>query len=162
MRICLFMLLLVSVITTASAVNFADPRSVIQAVYARYYVEENPPADGDIPMEDLQTAELNELFRKDSEEAGEDMGRLDFDPYVFGQDYEVTDLTVGEPSYEDDKATIVVEFKNYGEKRKIHYRLLKVGDSWKIDDLWQSEGESPYRLREILEAPLGVESGSSQ
>lgn len=138
----------------AVAVDFTSPRAVIEALYA----PDLQPTDAfDYTLLDatpLQSQGLNALFARDRDEAGDGIGRIDFDPYVNGQDFELSALAVGEPVYVAGRAVVVVSFSNFGQTQEIGYLLIEEADGWKIDDLWAGGAEYPYDLKDILNAPL--------
>ena len=95
----------------APAFAYDTPADLMKALYSHY-----TDAKFDWNTFDEATVRskaLNALFDKDSKEANGEVGRIDFDPYVDGQDYEVKDLKIGEPTIKGDTATIEVTFKNF-------------------------------------------------
>lgn len=79
------------------------------------------------------------------------MGALDFDPFVEGQDFDIADLDVGEPTIRGDKARVAVTFTNFGEPREIYFELVFEDGSWLIDDLVNTNPAYGYRLTQIFE-----------
>jgi hypothetical protein len=133
----------------ALAQSFADPRALLEALYAGYMPPNEYPPD----ESPLQSARLNGLFEKDRDEANGDIGRIDFAPYINGQDYEITNLVIGEPYYAGGKATVKVTFENFARPQELGFLLVEE-DGWKIDDVWGGSAEYSYDLLDILEAPL--------
>ena len=80
-----------------------------------------------------------------------EVGNLDFDPLFFTQDLQLTDLRIGAPKIERNKAHSVVTFKNYGRKTAITFLLRRTNAGWKISDLDYGNGE---RLVKILSRPF--------
>jgi len=154
MRLILAAVALLAALAPAFAVDFSDPKAVVEALYEPYF----QPADSfDYQLLDatpLQSAGLNTLFEKDREEAGDGIGRIDFDPYVNGQDFQLTDLVVAEPVYVAGRAIVAVSFANFEQPRDMGYLLVQEGEAWKIDDMWAAAAEHPYDLKDILTAPL--------
>lgn len=141
-------------LTAASAVDFSSPKAVVEALYAPYF---QPTDNFDYNLLDddpLISARLKSLYAKDQEEAAGDIGRIDFDPYINGQDFQVSDLAVGEPVYAGGKALVRATFKNFDSAQDMGYLLVKEGDAWKIDNMWAGESEYPYDLLDMLQAPL--------
>ena len=154
MRLILAATAVLASLTPALAVDFTSPKAVVEALYEPYF---QPYESFDYQLLDatpLQSAGLNALFAKDREEAGEGIGRIDFDPYINGQDFQVTDLAVGEPVYAGGRAVVGVTFKNFEQPQDMGFLLVKEGEAWKIDNMWASESEYPYDLKDILNAPL--------
>lgn len=97
-----------ALVVPAGAQDFSDPRAVVEALYAPYF----QPADSfdyaRLDAAPLQSIGLNALFARDREEAGEGIGRIDFDPYVNGQDFDLGNLAVGDPVYVGGRAVVGV------------------------------------------------------
>jgi Protein of unknown function (DUF3828) len=102
----------------------------------------------------FRSKHLNELFAKDLKEADGDVGRLDFDPYIDGQDYVITDLKFGDAQITGDTATVEVTFKNMDSAEDLIFTLVKEADGWKVDDVVSHNKDYPYSLKAIMEAPL--------
>jgi hypothetical protein len=135
----------------AHAEDFADPVKLITAIYDQYASKKDFP-DGDF-MSAQQSDRLNALYAADAKEAGDEIGRIDFDPYVNGQDYEIKKLKIDKPLYAGGKAIVHVTFDNFNDAQDLGMALVKQGDGWKVDDIW-SGGEYPFDLLDILQAPL--------
>ena len=154
MRLILAATAVLASLTPALAVDFTSPKAVVEALYEPYF---QPYESFDYQLLDatpLQSEGLNALFAKDREEAGDGIGRIDFDPYVNGQDFQLTDLVVAEPVYVAGRAVVAVSFANFEQPREMGYLLVKEGEAWKIDDMWAADAEHPYNLKDILTAPL--------
>ena len=137
----------------ALAVDFSDPKSVVEAAYEPYLSQDFDWSSYDAAA--LRSAGLNALYEQDakeSEAAGE-VGRLDFDPLINGQDYDITDLEIGDADIRGDQAGVLVSFANMGTRSKMFILLAREGDRWLIDDVQSSEGEVTYSLHDILSAP---------
>lgn len=107
--------------------TFADPGRVAEALYARDAAES---------------------------EARQEVGRIDFDPFVNGQDFDVTDLTFEPAEVSGERAEVVVRFANFETPQTVTLSLVAEAGRWKIDDAANDNADYPYRLRDILEAPL--------
>lgn len=138
------------------AAAFDDPRVLVEAFYQPYLTEDFEEFI-ELKQDEasFRSKSLQALYDKDEAETPEgEMGRIDFDPFVDGQDFQLTDLTFGEPFIQGDIANVPVTFKNFGEERKLVVEAVNEDGGWKINDVWRTDGDYPYRLREILEAPL--------
>lgn len=147
--------LLASILPAAA---FDDPKALVEAFYAAYA---EPDFDKFIELkkdEDSFFSEgLKALYAQDaadSERLG-GIARMDFDPWINGQDFQLTDLFIGDGEMTSDTtATVPVDFKNMGTENNTWVYVVKEADGWKIDDIENFDPEYPYRLRAILEAPL--------
>jgi hypothetical protein len=145
--------LLITVAAVLPALAFDTPQALVKAVYDAY-----TKADFNWDSYDeaaLRSKALNDLFAKDAAETPEgDIGRLDFDPYVDGQDYQITALKIAEPAISGDTASVEVTFKNFDQAEDLTYALVKEAGAWKIDDVVSHSKDNPYSLKAILTAPM--------
>lgn len=112
-----------------------------------------PPNDFPPDETALQSERLNGLFEKDQQEANGEIGRIDFGPYINGQDYQVSDLVIGEPYIAGGKAVVKVTFRNFDTPQELGFLLVNE-DGWKIDDVWGGSADYSYDLLDILQSPL--------
>lgn len=131
------------------AQSVSDARDVVEAVYAPYGPAQIYPDD----PRPFRSERLNALYDKDAEEANGEVGRIDFDPFVNGQDYQLEKLEVGESYYVGGKAVVRVTFENMGTPNELGFLLVNE-DGWKIDDVWGGSADYSYDLLDILQSPL--------
>ena len=148
---------LVTVAATAflalTGVSFAQafdtPEALLEAFYAPYL-------QGDIPNYEDGTffsSRLQGLYEHDSEITPEgEMGAIEFDPFIAGQDFDLTDFAIDTPVIADDTATADVSFNNFDTPVTLSYDLVWEDDSWKIDDVISTDADNPYSLSEIFAA----------
>lgn len=128
-----------------AAQPYATPEALLEAFYEPYF-------SGDFYEDETQfrSEALQVLYDNDAEITPEgEMGAISFDPFIDGQDYEVTDLVIGTPDIAGDAATVEVTFKNFGQRRSLVYELVEE-DGWKIDDVVSTSPDNLYRLSEIF------------
>src|SRR5690606_13142685 len=111
MRSLLLAVALATLAVPALAVDYSDPRSVVAAMYEPYLAGDDYDWSGFIE-EDLRSEKLNDLYWRDLNDANGEVGRLDFDPFVDGQDYDITGFEIGAPVPEGDRVVVPVSFKN--------------------------------------------------
>lgn len=136
-----------------SDVDYTDPRTVVAAAYEPYLEDDFDWGDYDASA--LRSQELNALYVRDareSEAAGE-IGRLDFDPLINGQDYQLTGLAIGDAAVTGKTAIVPVTFDNLGAAVVLEIHLVEEHYGWSIDDVVSVDGEVQYSLKAILEAP---------
>jgi len=95
---------------------------------------------------------LATLMAKDQQAAAKrnEVGLLDFDPFLDAQDWDVTafDIVVSDAAVGKAKAT--VKFVNEGQARAIVLDLVQVKNAWRIYDVtWQRDGKAET-LRSIF------------
>ncbi|MDB5540136.1 MAG: hypothetical protein JWQ89_1863 [Devosia sp.] len=149
MRLLIALAALVMLGQPAIAQAYADPKALLEALYAGYM----PPNEVPPNETPLQSARLNNLFAKDAAEANGEIGRIDFGPYINGQDYQISKLVISAPYYAGGKAVVRVTFDNFDTPQELGF-LLVDEDGWKIDDVWGGSAKYSYDLLDILEAPL--------
>lgn len=134
-----------------SAQPFESPRALLEAFYQPYFTDDF--ADDESAF---RSEALNALYAADEENtpAGE-LGALGFDPYVDGQDYQLSNLVIGDADISGDEAAVDVSFDNFDQPVSLTYELVFEDGGWKIDDVVSEEGEYPYRLSEIFLSALG-------
>ena len=130
----------------ASAQTFDTPQALLEAFYAPYFsgefTEDESPFFSD---------ELEALYAADAEATPEgEIGALDFDPFVDGQDFELTNFEIGAPGIAGDYASADVTFNNMGRPTTLAYEFVKENGSWQIDDVVSTNPDNPYRLSDIL------------
>lgn len=149
----LFAALLVLAGSAMPVLAYDTPAALLEAIYAPYSQSDFDWGSWD-PAE-VRSKGLNALFAKDDEETPDDMvGRIDFDPYINAQDYNLTGLDIGEAKIHGDTATAEVLFVNFDLPQHMTFSLVKEADGWKVDDVQSHDANYPYSLRALLEAPL--------
>lgn len=71
---------------------------------------------------------------------------LNADPLYDSHDPAPKSFAVGQPKIENDTATVVVTFVNYGVKETVTYRLVKENAAWKIADIQYKDGRSLLKM----------------
>lgn len=138
---------LLSLAVPAFAQPFDTPQELLETFYAPYLANEIPENE-----RIFFSKALVDYYEADSENTPDgEMGALDFDPFVEGQDFDIADLDVGEPTIRGDKARVAVTFTNFGEPREIYFELVFEDGSWLIDDLVNTNPAYGYRLTQIFE-----------
>ncbi|MEO6014937.1 MAG: DUF3828 domain-containing protein [Devosia sp.] len=134
------------------AFAYDTPGTLMEALYAPYLVADFDWGNYDVSL--MQSEELRDLFAKDSEEAGGEVGRIDFDPYIDGQDYQITDLQIGDAKLEEATATVEVTFVNFDRPTDLLFTLVEEDDGWKVDDVMPLHEKDRQSLKALLSAPL--------
>ena len=145
-RLALVPALLLALVAPALAQPYETPEALLEAFYEPYFTDDFPEFEAEFRSE-----ALNALYDADAENTPEgEMGALDFDPYIDGQDFDLADLVIGEPQQVGDRATVDVTFTNFGEPRHIVYDLVYENGGWRIDDVAGENADFTYRLSEIF------------
>ncbi|HVH78972.1 MAG TPA: DUF3828 domain-containing protein [Stellaceae bacterium] len=144
MRAIFAAFLLVWVGGTAQAQTPGDPVAFIRAIYAGY--ERDKPADWD---KHPYTPRMRKAIVADKAYAKGEVGRLDFDPFINGQDYKLTDVSVTLVSQAQDKAVVEAKFSNLGDAQDLRYDLVRSNGRWLIDEI-QSMTKPRWTMSKIL------------
>jgi hypothetical protein len=112
----------------------SGPVAFIAALY-KSYTDIGPGEDGEPGLPGMYSKRLQALIDKDAAETPEgDVGRLDWDPVVDGQDWNVTGLTIKEVYRSGGEARVRAVFVN-GEPRNMLFNLVREDGKWRIDDI---------------------------
>lgn len=143
---------LAAALFATQAVAYDDPLEAMKAFYAPYFSE---PMDFS-GQDNLRSIGLQALYEADAAEADGEIGRIDFDPYIQGQDWDTEVVTIGLPTVTGGTARVEVEFTNFDRPIRLTYSLVLERDGWKVDDVyWPADGEWPEgSLRQILAGPM--------
>ncbi len=126
---------------------YETPEDLLEAFYEPYFTDEFFEDESQFRSRALQA-----LYDRDAEITPDgEMGAISFDPYIDGQDYEITEFEIGTPQVDGDAAIVEVSFLNMGEPRLLTYELVLEDGGWKIDDVISANPENQYRLSEIFE-----------
>lgn len=64
-----------------------------------------------------------------------ELGNLDFDPLYNAQDTGITNFQIGKPLLEGDTATVLVAFRNFGERVRIKFEMHNGEGGWKVKNV---------------------------
>lgn len=150
MRHLLFASALLAALSASAGVQaapaFQDPKALLDYAYAPYSSGKFP----DDP-EELYSSHLKALVAESAARTPKDeVGPLDFDPFINAQDYEIKKLAIGTPQVAGDHADVQVKFANFDVNETLMFHLLKEADGWKIDDIQSLTPDLQWKLSEIL------------
>lgn len=139
----------------ASALGDADsdPVSLITAIY-QTYTDIAPGEDGAPDVEGVYSKRLQALVDKDAKETPEgEVGRIDWDLFVDGQDWQLTKLNIVPVAKDAGRAEVRATFKNFDEPRDILYSLVLEDGHWRIDDIQETLKPRWTMSKILLDAP---------
>lgn len=130
------------------------PEALVAKLYKAHDAEKSPFfQDKDRALVDHYfTKELADLMWKDVQASKGEVGALDFDPLYNAQDTEIKSLAVSKAKVDGAKATVAASFVNFDKKTRVTFKLVQVGDAWKISDIQYPEG---HALLKLLKAAAG-------
>ena len=88
---------------------------------------------------------LAALIRKDQQDSARrnEVGALDFDPFVDAQDWDITHFDVAIDDTVPGKAVATVKFTSSGTAKTIMLELVKIKNDWRVNNItWQRDGKT--------------------
>jgi hypothetical protein len=134
--------------TPTFAATYKTPKVLLQALYT--FNTDTAPDDAPSPYSAFFSDHLNEMLQADLDNTQEgDVGAIDFDPVIAGQDGKADNVKIGQPLLLDDRAELEVQFRN-GEAVTLYYTLVKEHGGWKVEDIANQQAEEPWSLSALL------------
>ena len=121
------------------------PAETITAVYKRYQKQR----DAKLPRDAYSTRMKNLIDADRKRTPKGDVGRLDFDPVVNGQDWEIKSLAVSATETNGERVTVRATFTNFDQPQEIVFSVMRVSQRWVIDDI-SSLKKPRWTLSKIL------------
>ena len=118
-----------------AASRIVDPKNFVSDVYRRLVAAQSTDSSSYTPPDDIYTARLGKLFREDRRKAKGEVGCLDFDFWVNGQDWKITDLTVTSRDESPERKTVIAKFKNIGDPQEIRFDFHVIAGRWLLNDV---------------------------
>jgi hypothetical protein len=106
--------------------------------------------EGEAAVKTYFEPSLAAMIIKDEKDAAKrkQVPALEFDPFVDGQEWELSDVSIAVNDAPPNKAVATVSFKNFGLPTKIVLRLVKTKGDWQIGDItWERGDNGPETLR---------------
>ncbi|WP_127091233.1 DUF3828 domain-containing protein [Aquabacter cavernae] len=134
---------------TQAAKPAADPETLIRSLY-RHYLETTPDSyvafdytNPSIAKEYFDPA-LVKLLVADGKR---DQSRLDFDPFVDAQEFEIKSVDYETKPSGGKEAMVSARFTNFDQNTLVIYKLVRTPAGWRIADvLWAGGGNSLKKL----------------
>ena len=83
---------------------------------------------------------LADLIWKDITDTPEgEVGSLDFDPLYNAQDTGITNFQIGKPVVEGDRSTVLVSFRNFGQRTRVKFEMHNGKEGWRIKNVIYSD-----------------------
>ena len=122
----------------AKTTTISDPVRFVTSVYDKLAKD-----DAFSPSDDIYTPRLAALFALDRREAGDGVGRIDFDFWTNAQDWKISGLKVASSPVEGSKARriVVAKFNNVTRPTEIHFYFESTKQGWLLDDARSTVGE---------------------
>ncbi|WP_075292651.1 DUF3828 domain-containing protein [Pararhizobium arenae] len=149
MRLTLLVLLAALFATPSLAAGpYKTPQALLQALYSGEGLDDDPNAA--TAYTHFFSDALNQMFTDDWNNTPEgEVGAIDFDPVIDGQDGEASNVEIGAPIILDRTAEVEVSFDNFG-RHTLFYTLTYEHGGWKVDDIANQQGEYPWSLVDLF------------
>ena len=138
-RRVVLMAISLAVALVAPAAWATDPsaQSFVQAIYDQYKGKDAKGVElsNDAAVRRYFAPALAALITKDRRQARGEVGKLDADPFIDAQDWEIDDVNVTLRDVAADKAIATVSFKNLGERQTVVLELVKLKQDWRIANI---------------------------
>ena len=144
-----YLLLALALSAGAFAAPKESPAQIVQKLYDAYQqpsVQENTAA-----FEDYASAELKALLAKDEQLAGDEIGCLDYDFVIQGQDYDAESIKKTLKIKALDKESVEAKFTNF-DPTTVIYKFACTKNQCEITDLLEEDQEThkPKSFKEGL------------
>jgi Protein of unknown function (DUF3828) len=138
-RRAVFVATWIGAIVVASAARAADPsaQSFVQAIYDQYKGKDAKGVEltDNAAVRRYFAPALAALIIKDRRQARGEVGKLDADPFIDAQDWEIEGVEVAVRDTAAGKARATVSFKNLGQPQTVILDLVKLKQDWRIADI---------------------------
>lgn len=144
-----YLLLALALSAGAFAAPKESPAQIVQKLYDAYQqpsVQENTAA-----FEDYASAELKALLAKDEQLAGDEIGCIDYDFVIQGQDYDTESIKKTLKIKALDKESVEAKFTNF-DPTTVIYKFACTENQCEITDLLEEDQEThkPKSFKEGL------------
>jgi Protein of unknown function (DUF3828) len=112
-------------------------QSFVQAIYDQYKGKDAKGVElsDDAAVRRYFAPALAALIIKDRRQARGEVGKLDADPFIDAQDWEIDDVNVALRDVAADKVIATVSFKNLGQPQTVILDLVKLKQDWRIANI---------------------------
>jgi hypothetical protein len=144
-RLALFL-----IVALSSSFVFAqtrdDPVALIADIYKTYQTDTKSPGYSDIYSRRLQA-----LIDADTKATPEgEVGKIDWDVFVNGNDWQLSELTITLVSKSDLRAQVLARFFNFKDPHEILFDLVREDARWTIDDVRETRKGNRWTMSKIL------------
>lgn len=141
-------LILIFALFSASAPgqDASDPVALITDIYKSYTAENDVPGYSEVYSKRLQALIDADLK---AQEPG-DSGSIDWDVFVNGNDWQVSELTITLVSKSAQRAQVRARFFNFKEQQDQLFDLVVEDGRWVIDDVRATRQGNRWTMSKIL------------
>jgi hypothetical protein len=141
----LLVLLLILPDAAAQSPHDADPLKLITAIYQTYTVDNTPV------VPNVHSRRLQMQLDTDAKNTPPgDAGTIDWDVFVDGNNWELSNLRIALVARSGSNATVQASFNNFGRPRKLLFALIREQGEWRIDDITSMREGARWTMSKIL------------
>ena len=137
----------------AAAAAEASAHDFVAAIYDTYVGKTGNgiALDNDRTVRRYFEPSLAASILKDQKDAARrnEVGALDFDPFVDAQDWEIAAFAIAVNDSGPDKASATVKFNNFDKPSTVLLDLVKIKNEWQISDITWTPHDKPNNLRAL-------------
>ena len=134
----------------SAEMEISDPEKFVTDVYKQYVAAQQSHKDYVAP-EDIYTPRLAGLFAKDKKMAKGEVGCIEMDFWVNGQDWKLGKVNVSSQSVagHPDRKIVVATFDNLRTPMELHFHFIQQRGKWLLDDVDSLKGDK-WTLSKLL------------
>ncbi|MBV8964029.1 MAG: DUF3828 domain-containing protein [Hyphomicrobiales bacterium] len=147
-RFLLVMMLLAATTLAALAKDPQDPVAMIASIYKSYMGKTEPPS---YSSRKVYSRRLKALIDADEKKTvrGDDP-TIDWDVFVNGQDWELSNLKIVLASRSGTQAQVQASFDNLKEPVEMIFDLVQENGGWRIDDIRAMQKGNRWDMAKVL------------
>lgn len=124
-----------------------DPRAFVAATYAAYRASNTATPEVDYAY----SPRLAALFRDyAAAQSPDEVGALDFDWWVNGQDWEISEPALTQSDQGPDRRLVTARFTNLGTAETIRFGFVRGNGRWYLEDVLGGSGDEGWTLSALL------------
>lgn len=145
-----YLLPLLALAISAFATAKESPEQIVRKLYDAYF--QPSVQESSVVFEDYASAELKALLAKDEQLAGDEIGCLDYDFVIQGQDYDAESIKKTLKIKALDKESVEAKFQNFDTPATVIYKFACDDKQCQITDLLEEDQEThkPKSFKEGL------------
>jgi len=151
MRLFFIVGALVSRHLAGASTEITDPEKFVNDVYKQYVAAQQSHKTYQAP-EDIYTPRLAALFEKDRRLSKGEVGCIEIDFWVNGQDWKLSKVNVTSQSVSGhaDQKIVVAAFDNLRTPMELHFHFVQQKGKWLLDDVDSVKGDK-WTLSKLLD-----------
>ena len=145
-----YLLPLLALAISAFATAKESPEQIVRKLYDAYF--QPSVQESSVVFEDYASAELKALFAKDEKLADGEIGCIDYDFVIQGQDYDAESIKKTLKIKALDKESVEAKFQNFDTPATVIYKFACDDKQCQITDLLEEDQEThkPKSFKEGL------------